>query len=182
MVAFLDTLPPATVAELNELEQYAGLTFPELYRQHLLLYNGGKCEPNVFHFIENGNSTSSMVDSFLPTRQEGWGSLRDYIETYKIDEKRLPSFIIPIADDPGGNLICISCEQGDLGSIYFWDHETEVDYTVEEDSVRTNLYRISNSLHEFLTSLVGRVIELDCAFALTNQLYRFGILIGLVSQ
>ena len=120
----------------------------------MLRYNGGRCEPNVFHFVENGNSTSSVVDSFLPTRQQSWGSLHDYIETYKVDEKRLPSFMLPIVHDPGGNLICLSCEQEDSGSVYFWDHETEVDYTLEEDRVRTNLYRISNSLPEFLASLV----------------------------
>lgn len=106
MVVFEDTSPSATVAELDELERYAQLPFPDTYRQHLLRYNGGRCQPSVFHFVEHGQPTSSLVDWFLPTRADGWGNLRDYIETYKIDEKRLPTALLPIAHDPGGNLIC----------------------------------------------------------------------------
>ncbi len=159
MVAFIDILPPATIVELDELERYAELTFPEAYQQHLKSYNGGRCEPSVFHFIENGNATSSTVDWFLPTRKESWGSVRDYIETYKIDEKRLPFGLLPIAHDPGGNLICLSCEKDDVGSAYFWDHETEVDYNTEDDSVRTNLYHIANSLPQFLASLVEELLD-----------------------
>ena len=159
MAVFVDTSSPATVAELDELERYAQLPFPDAYRQHLLRYNGGRCEPNGFHFVEHGQPTSSLVDWFLPTRKERWGSLRDYIETFKVDEKRLPDALLPIAHDPGGNLICLSCAGNDAGHVYFWDHETEVDYTAEADSVRTNLYRIADSLPQFLASLVEEPVE-----------------------
>ena len=147
------------MAELDELERYAKLPFPEAYRQHLLRYNGGRCEPNVFHFVEQGQRTSSVVDGFLPTRQESWGSLGDYIETYKADEKRLPDVLLPIAHDPGGNLICLSCAGDYAGRVYFWDHETEVDYALEADSTRTNLYPIADSLPQFLASLVEEPVE-----------------------
>jgi hypothetical protein len=159
MVVLVDTSPPATVAELDDLERYAKLPFPEAYRQHVLRYNGGRCEPNVFHFTEQGQRTSSAVDWFLPTRREGWGSLGDYIETYKIDAKRLPTALLPIAHDPGGNLICLCCAGEKVGRVYFWDHESEVDYTAEADSVQTNLYPIADSLSLFLASLAEEPAE-----------------------
>jgi hypothetical protein len=159
MVVFIKTQPPATVAELEDLERYAKLSFPEAYKQHILRYNGGRCEPNVFYFLEQGQRTSSAVHWFLPTRREGWGSLRDYIETYKIDEKRLPSSLLPIAHDEGGNLICLACAGEEVGRVYFWDHETEVDYTVEADKVRTNLYPIADSIPQFLAALVEEPVE-----------------------
>ena len=159
MVVFEKTSSPTTEAELDELERYAQLPFPGAYRQHLLRYNGGRCAPNVFHFVEQGRRTSSLVERFLPTHKESWGSLGDYIETYKLDEKRLPASLLPIAHDPGGNLICLACAGEDAGRVYFWDHESEVDYTVEADSVRPNLYPLAESLPEFLASLVEEPVE-----------------------
>lgn len=153
MTNFFDTQPSATTDEINSLEQYASLSFPDDYRSHLLHYNGGQCLPNGFSFLENGKVSSSNVDWFLATRSEEWGSLKDYIETFKVDEKRMPSNLLPIAFDPGGNLICISCSGLDLGRIYFWDHENEVDYSIADDEDYSNIYLVSNHLTQFLDSL-----------------------------
>jgi SMI1-KNR4 cell-wall len=57
--------------------------------------------------------------------------------------------LIPIAEDDGGNLICISCSDNDKGKIYFWNHEEE-----NEDDLTANLYFVSNSFNEFIDSLV----------------------------
>ncbi|WP_394370020.1 SMI1/KNR4 family protein [Sphingobacterium micropteri] len=35
-----------------------------------------------------------------------------------------------MAHDPGGNLVCISCDSDDKGCIYFWNHENDLDYTL----------------------------------------------------
>ncbi len=153
MTTFFNTQLPATLTELDSLECDAGVVFPSEYRNHLLQYNGGQCSPNVFRFSENGKVTSSFIDWFLATQREGWGSLKDYIETFKVDEKRIPSHLIPIAFDPGGNLVCLSCAGNDVGAIYFWDHENEVDYSAADDNNYSNLYFVANSLHQFLSDL-----------------------------
>ena len=62
----------------------------------------------------------------------------------------MPDFIFPIANDPGGNLICMDAKDG---KIYFWDHENEVDYSIYDDAVKTNLHFVANSLKEFLNNL-----------------------------
>jgi cell wall assembly regulator SMI1 len=150
MIKFFNTEAQLNIAQIEEIETYAGLHFPEEYTQHFLQYNGGQCEPNIFSFYENGQLTDSNVDWFLAIYDGEDDNLKDYLYTYKIDEKRLPTRIFPIAHDPGGNLICIDTANG---KVYFWDHEKEVDYTVSDDSDYSNLYLIANSFNEFLSGL-----------------------------
>jgi hypothetical protein len=82
-----------------------------------------------------------------------YDNLKSSIITFKIEEKRLPSHIIPIAHDPFGNAICLSCGEKDYGYVYFWDHENEVDYTQSTDDDYNNLYFIAKSFTEFLDGL-----------------------------
>jgi hypothetical protein len=153
MITFSKTEPKINSSNIVELEEYVGLTFPIEYKKHLLQYNGGKCSPNIFAFMENGKQNNSILNWFFAISNCEYNNLKEYINTLKIDEKRLPSHILPIADDPGGNLICISCGNNDFGHIYFWDHEKEVDYSVEDDSNYSNLYLISKSFNQFIDEL-----------------------------
>lgn len=153
MITFTDTETKIDSQRIEEIERWIGLTFPKEYKNHLLKYNGGYCNPNVFGFIENGEPTESTVDWFLAIYDGDSDSLKRYIKTYKLDDKRLPSHIVPIAHDPGGNLICISCGSEDYGYIYFWNHEKEVDYFFSNDSDYSNLYLISKTFDLFLNSL-----------------------------
>jgi len=150
MVKFTQLEKTLKPKDIDEIEKTVSLKFPEEYRKHLLKYNGGQCSPNEFSFIENGKKTNSCVDWFLAIYDGEYDNLSDYIKTYKLDEKRLPADIIPIANDPGGNLICISCGKEDNGAIYFWDHEKEVDYSVSGDDDYSNLFLIANSFKDFL--------------------------------
>lgn len=150
MVRVFDTEAQLSIAQIEAIEAYVSLHFPEEYKQHLLRYNGGQCEPSVFSFYENGQLTDSVVDWFLAIYDGEDDNLKDYINSYKIDEKRMPTSIFPVAHDPGGNLICIDATDG---KVYFWDHEKEVDYAVSDDSDYSNLYLIADSFNEFLSGL-----------------------------
>ena len=153
MVIFSQTEAKLNITQIEEIEIYVGLTFPAEYKEHLLKYNGGQCNPNVFKFNENGNWTESCVDWFLAIYDGEYDNLRNYIQTYKLEEKRLPINLLPIAHDPGGNLICISCHKDDLGHIYFWNHEDEVDYKTSNDMNYSNLYLVAKSFREFIDGL-----------------------------
>ncbi len=142
------TEAPITMSQIAEIENYVALVFPKEYKEHLLKFNGGQCQPNVFTFNENGSITNSYIDWFLAIYDGEYDNLKKYIENYKINHQRLPSRILPIAHDPGGNLICISCDGEDMGSIYFWDHENEAG---KENF--TNLYLISKSFNDFINNL-----------------------------
>jgi SMI1-KNR4 cell-wall len=130
-----------------------GLIFPKEYRDHLLTHNGGRCTLKYFHFKGQLKDSFSSIDWFLAICDGKHDNLLRYFYIFKIQRKRLPFRLIPIAHDPGGNLICISCDGVDNGFIYFWDHENEVDYQVADDSDFSNLYLIAKSFNEFLDGL-----------------------------
>lgn len=153
MAEFSQTEAPLNVSQIEGMEEFVGLNFPIEYKDHLLKFNGGQCFPNIFNFYENGKIADSSVDWLLAIYDGEYDNLKTYIVTYKIEEKRLPSHILPIAHDPGGNLICISCDKDDEGYVYFWDHENEVDYGVAEDDDYSNLYLIARSFDEFINGL-----------------------------
>jgi cell wall assembly regulator SMI1 len=154
MTVFSQTEVPVTIAQIEEVEKYIGLEFPKPYKNHLLKYNGGQCTPNVFIFEEGGAETSSIVDWFLAIYDGDSDSLKEAVETYKVEEKRMPLHMLPIAHDPGGNLICISCGAKDNGFIYFWNHEDEVDYEQAGDDDYSNLYLIAKDFDTFLENLM----------------------------
>jgi hypothetical protein len=153
MVKFFETKNRVALEQIREVERFVGLNFPEAYKLHLLENNGGRCEPDTFTFVENGRITDSCVAWFFAIYDGRINNLSDSIETYKIREKRLPAHMLPFADDPFGNLICLSCGSKDYGCVYFWDHEREVDYQKTGDNDYSNLYLIANSFEMFISTL-----------------------------
>jgi len=140
-----------TERDITALERHVGAGLPLPYRQFLLEYNGGRVSPDCFDFNRNGEEDGSMVDWFLRIGDEGWSNMYKYLEVYK---DRVPDGFMPIAHDPGGNLILISL-QGD-GRIYYWDHDEEVE---EGQAPGTrNVYLVANSFPEFLDSLYDIVV------------------------
>ena len=77
-------------------------------------------------------------------------------------QSRIPSELLPIADDGQGNQICIACVGEMTGAIYFWDHDNEWDAEDYEDDTGEempqeakfqNVYLAAESLGEFLKGL-----------------------------
>jgi hypothetical protein len=155
MITFSRLQKPISPKEIEEIEHYIRLKFPEEYKEHLLKFNGGQCTPNIFSFVENGKETNSNIDWFLAINDGKYNNIKEDIEILKIDEKRMPVHIVPIAHDSCGNMVCISCGIQDYGYIYFWDHENEVDYTVSGNDDYSNLYLIAKSFNEFLNGLTN---------------------------
>jgi len=153
MVKFFNCERAVTYLQIKVIEEKIRLRLPDQYKDHLLKFNGGQCQPNVFTYRESDVVEESMIDWFLAIYDGEDDNFIEYYITYKVEQNRMPSYIIPIAHDPGGNLICISCREEDNGAIYFWDHENEVDYSVSDDSDMSNLYFIAKSLSEFLDNL-----------------------------
>ncbi|MDR3668689.1 MAG: SMI1/KNR4 family protein [Ignavibacteriaceae bacterium] len=158
MIIFKNEKNPTNLNDIEKVEKLIGLEFPNEYKEHILAHNGGQCFPNIFKFIEKGAETNSNIDWFLAIYDGQFDNLEWYVAIYKLKQKRLPINLLPIANDPGGNLVCISCLGKDYGSVYFWDHENEVDYEIEDDTNYSNLYLVSHSFKEFLESLSSETI------------------------
>ena len=150
MTKFTDTKKEISLNDILNLEKRVDFTLPESYKNHLLKFNGGRCEPNIFSFNENGVITESDVYYFYAIHEGEYDNLEVDFNDFKIEEKRLPNSFFTIAHDSGGNLICMDAISE---KVYFWDHESEVDYSIQGDEVRDNLYFISDSLGEFILSL-----------------------------
>jgi cell wall assembly regulator SMI1 len=148
MVEFFNTENNLTLEQIKLIESKYQLAFPDEYVDHLLANNGGQCDPNVFEFMENGQLTESNIDWFLAIYDGKYDSLEEYIKIFKKEQERIPDSFIPIAHDPGGNLICISSVDK---KIYFWDHEKELLNADHNGS--NNIHFIASSLGIFLSNL-----------------------------
>lgn len=131
---------------LNNFEKEFQIRLPDEYRQFIIKYNGGYPEPDGFKFMNK--SKGSSVDRFLGLVDDEYEDIRKYIQKYK---DRIPTNLIPIAYDPGSNLVCISVSGEDFGSVYFWEHELEFDEGQKPDY--SNVTIIANNFNEFLNGL-----------------------------
>ncbi|MFT7835502.1 SMI1/KNR4 family protein [Saccharothrix sp. BKS2] len=109
-VEYLRREPPVEPGLLARLEERIGHALPDEYRDYLLEQDGGQLEEN-----DRG------VDSVF-----GLGPVPDQTSTWEVLEiyrDRVPSWLLPVADDGAGNLYAISLRSGDRGTVWFWDHE-----------------------------------------------------------
>ena len=128
-----------------------GLRFPSDYREFLLNFNGGR--PDKWEFRFKGKRTyTECVHYFLSMSDDPDISFHVYFQRYKVDDKCLADGLIPVAFDPGGNLICLSILGEKQGGVFFWDHETETSGRGERGE---NLRVITDSFREFIDGLEG---------------------------
>lgn len=139
--------PPATPEEIQKAEQSMGIEIPEEYRQFLLKYNGGRPKPDVFPIHNNPVGDKGIMSNFFSVNESDYDSLQ---KIWKIFKDRIPSGYLPIAHDVGGNLLCMKLSGDDNGSIYFWDHEMELEYENPND---IPMYFVASSLNELLNRL-----------------------------
>jgi cell wall assembly regulator SMI1 len=131
--------------DLLELEKRFDFKFPPSIRDHYLLYNGGYPEKSL---LVGKNSKEYVVDYFIPIKNEKGQSLFNILPLLN-DEKIKPKWLIPFADEEGGNLFCFSISEKDNGAIYYYNHEFEYG----ENSENHIIY-LSKSLPDFINSLV----------------------------
>lgn len=104
--------PPATPEVIDSLEQRIGHRLPTAYRDYLRHQDGGRLASNH----EGVKTVFGLGD--LPD----WASMWEILEVYR---GRVPTWLLPVADDEVGNLFAVSLRNEDLGTVWFWDHEEE---------------------------------------------------------
>lgn len=149
-----ESAEPLSDETLDGLEKRRGLRLPQPYRQFLLLNNGGRPDKCVFQYqTQDGRCGSSFVDTFFSVYEGEYHNWDSYFDTYKSWRKRVPDNLIPIADDPGGNLVLLSVSGEDVGNVYFWDHHKE---SRTGEPTWDNVYPIAKTFPDFLDSLRER--------------------------
>ena len=127
--------------EIDACERRLNFQFHEAYKNFLLNQNGGMPINSMFKY--NATKVSSVNFFFGINVEEEFANLE---ENFRIYRERLPNNFLPIAGDPGGNLICMGGENKE--SIYFWLHEAE-----SSPPTMKNMYLIANTFQGFLESL-----------------------------
>jgi cell wall assembly regulator SMI1 len=131
-----------TEGDLESFEKKLGCRLPTEYRDFLLVHNGGKPDPSDFQLgIEEADSLHHVYG--LNTKNHS-----DIKNSFNCFKGRIPRQLLPIADDPFGNQICIGISGKHRGRVYFWDHEKE---TVLRKFKATTI--LAASFGEFLNSL-----------------------------
>jgi hypothetical protein len=132
-------------ADLQVLEKIFNFIFPASFKNHYLLYNGGYPEKG----LHVGNDYNEyVVDYFIPVKNENGRSLFSILPLLN-DEKIKPSWLIPFADEEGGNLFCFSISEKDNGAIYYYNHEFEYG-----DNPENHIVYLAQSLPNFINNLV----------------------------
>lgn len=107
--------------DLSFLENEIGAAIPEPYRTFLLRYNGGAPSPNVVD-VEEAPGTPTDVQVFFGLRRSVETSTLSWNKCTFAD--RLPSALLPIAVDSGGNLFCLTLSGPRRGNIMYAALET----------------------------------------------------------
>ncbi|MDM5186393.1 SMI1/KNR4 family protein [Bacillus sp. DX4.1] len=151
MVKIVNLHKNLSLEEIEEFETEHQVSFTKKYKRFLMKWNGGYPEPSFFKVSDKQGV--SVLNEFYGIG-DIYSNLGDYIDIY---EYRLPDDFVPIANDPGGNVICLGTKEPYYEKIYFWDHEQEP----EDPDDMSNMYFLASDIDEFLNSLYEDDDEYD---------------------
>lgn len=112
-------------------EKKFDVKLPDDYKRFMLENNGGESDDDfIFEFYDDviKKNNRSVIRCFFRIYENKEEKVYD--DLGQICENMWGNGIIdrkmlPIADDPGGNVICMSINNEDFGTIYFLNHEIE---------------------------------------------------------
>jgi SMI1 / KNR4 family (SUKH-1) len=130
--------PPAPPQAIDRLERQVG-SLPAEYREFLARQDGG-------WVLDNDKALKIIYG----VGEDGPEALRiwDPLELYA---RRVPSWLLPVAEDEYGNLFALSIRHRDRGTVWFWDHEEES--SEGEPPVDDNIRQVAPDWRTFLDRL-----------------------------
>jgi len=138
--------------DLHEFESKFQIHLPNDYKEFMLRSNGGiPVDGWIFNYVEDGDSNRSVIRDFLVIyKEESKVNVYDDLARAYIaiqNEQSAPQNYLPIATDPGGNIIFLNAGKDKNGEVYFGNHEWEDD---ETGYIFMSL--IANSFSEFINN------------------------------
>jgi hypothetical protein len=132
---------PANVDRLSKFIAMLPVNPPDEFLSFVQKYNCGEFERNVV--VKYDEEFSYVHETYGIVDEPSYLSLEENYEEYS---SRIGSQYLPFADDPGGNIYCLSLSKNSFGHVFFWDHEFEGD--------KDALTYLSDSFENFVDSLV----------------------------
>jgi hypothetical protein len=133
-------------AELKNLEELAGYQLPADFKEHYLIFNGGK--PEHYLYVFGGDPVPLVVQEFLPI---AYGDAGNTVEgNYKelvIGERVIPKNLLPFGSDPGGDFYCLDMDNGKI-VVFRAEYLPALSECITE---------VAGSMTEFLNGLVEEV-------------------------
>jgi hypothetical protein len=137
---------PVTPEYIEEVQTASGASLPPDYTAFILAA-GRTCRPINRRLFNAEGHDGSVVSLFFGSDHEGTYDLLSNLVGYR---GRIPSTLLPIGCDPGGNMVCLGIAPPDSGKVFFWDHENE---NMAGPPWRENVHKIADSFTEFMDKL-----------------------------
>ena len=112
MLKMVEVFGSTSAADISAFEQRHGIRLPEPYKQFLLKNNGGDADGGFFEVPGWGRTLVAYFNGIGLSGSYDLDGILDRIGYF------FPKNLLPIADDPGGNQICISLADKTFGQIY----------------------------------------------------------------
>ncbi|MDR2492214.1 MAG: SMI1/KNR4 family protein [Coriobacteriales bacterium] len=138
--------------DIAEFEEQFGIKLPSDYKAFMLENNGGTPEGEwAFDFFEDSREgeSDSVIRSFNKLYANKTMELDDLKACYSmlLESDEIPDTLMPIAEDPYGNIILLVVRGEHYGSVLFGNHELE---EPETGHIVTSF--IAGSFSEFIDS------------------------------
>jgi len=107
-----------SIEYIKSLEKEWGITIPVELLDFFIKINGGAPELNTY---KNENNETYILHEFLYVgSREKEGSFEDVVKYLIIEMEVMPKYLIPFANDEGGDFYCISTKKESYGKVYFF--------------------------------------------------------------
>jgi cell wall assembly regulator SMI1 len=105
----------ATEEQIHRIEIELGFSFPKDMRTYYKKHDGKQLEVSKFVLERHGSITLNQM--WCIKDEIGNGSFRDLCKL-SIENPYWPKWLIPFANDPGGQAFCFSVNESNYGAIY----------------------------------------------------------------
>lgn len=105
---------------LDQLETALNVSLPPDYRECVRICHGGRPVRNKFSFVDPDIGMMESCIGVLLSLSEG--DDEGLLPTFKRLTVYLPSGAVPIADDGGGDFVCLDFTTSDIPTVGYWPH------------------------------------------------------------
>jgi hypothetical protein len=119
---------PVPDGVIQDVENVLNIKFPEDYKNVARENQGKSPTPSIFNITEK---RESVFNTLLHFTDDKYDNTYNLLKAYSMAKEFLPERIIPIADTPGGDYICLDYRDASINSkIVFANHELSGDEAI----------------------------------------------------